>query len=378
MRLRILQLVNYMYPHIGGIEQIARDVSGVLKKSGVEQKIICFNDKSETVRDYVDGVEVIRCGCLAKVLSQSVSLVLPEVLSKAMKDFRPDIVIFHYPNPYVAAFLLLYENDPFKLYVFWHLDITKQKYARLFFRKQNLRLIERADKVVAATEIYLAHSDYADPIRGKKYILPYVVDPSKQIMGNVEKQKAEEIREEYRNKTLCFGFGRHVEYKGFRYLIEASEKLDDSFVIFIGGTGKLTEKLKKQAVKDRKVIFLGQLSDSVRRAYLHACDIFCFPSVTKNEAFGLALAEAMCIGKPAVTFHIPGSGVNYLNIDGKTGIECPNADSDAFAEAIKKLAEDPNLRRTYGEAAKERIEKYFSKELFEKGLLGLIDENGIC
>ena len=62
-----------------------------------------------------------------------------------------------------------------------------------------------------------------------------------------------------------------------------------------------------------------------------ACDVFCFPSVTKNEAFGIALAEGMYFGKPAVTFTIPGSGVNYVNLDGVTGIECKNADCKDYA-----------------------------------------------
>ena len=42
---------------------------------------------------------------------------------------------------------------------------------------------------------------------------------------------------------------------------------------------------------DDKVEFLGRITDSDRRSYLYACDIVCFPSVTRNEGFGLALAE---------------------------------------------------------------------------------------
>lgn len=49
--------------------------------------------------------------------------------------------------------------------------------------------------------------------------------------------------------------------------------------------------------------------------------MFAFPSVTKNEAFGVALAEAMYCYTPAVTFTIEGSGVNWVNLNGITGIE---------------------------------------------------------
>jgi rhamnosyl/mannosyltransferase len=88
---------------------------------------------------------------------------------------------------------------------------------------------------------------------------------------------------------------------------------------------------------------------------MYASDIICFPSVTRNEAFGLTLAEGMYYEKHAVTFTIPGSGVNYVNLDGVTGIECPNCDSKAYAVALKKLATNSKLRKKYGNAARESI-----------------------
>lgn len=58
------------------------------------------------------------------------------------------------------------------------------------------------------------------------------------------------------------------------------------------------------------------------KAYLSAMDIFCFPSITKNEAFGLALAEGMYYSKPAITFTIDGSGVNFVSLNGILELKC--------------------------------------------------------
>ena len=77
--------------------------------------------------------------------------------------------------------------------------------------------------------------------------------------------------------------------------------------------------------------------------------------------------------KPAVTFTIPGSGVNFVNLDGVTGIECPNSDSKAYAEALRKLSEDNLLREKYGQAARQRILDNFTIRRFEENVKKLVD-----
>ena len=135
--------------------------------------------------------------------------------------------------------------------------------------------------------------------------------------------------------------GRHTKYKGLRHLIEAEQYMRSDCVIVIGGKGPLTESLKALAKKrnSTRIHFIGRLSDDDLRCYLYAASIFAFPSVTKNEAFGVALAEAMYCYTPAVTFTIKGSGVNWVNLDGVTGIEVPQVGNQdkAYAEALDTL-----------------------------------------
>lgn len=380
---KVLQIVGQMYPYIGGIEQVARDIEISLSSSGVEQKIICFNSdasdgetvcrKGETVHDYVDGVEVIRCGIFAKIASQPMSLTFPKQLKKVMNEFRPDVVIFHYPNPFEAQFLLNYKKRDFKLIVYWHLDITKQKILGKIFYAQNLSLIKRADKIVGATEKHVGESAYTKYFGNKKYVLPYAINKERLEVSELEIEKSKEIREEYNEKILAFFIGRHVPYKGLKYLIEASKLLDDRFRFVIAGNGVLTEELREQAKGDKKIQFVGKISDSDWRSYLNACDIFCFPSITRNEGFGLALAEAMYFNKPAVTFSIKGSGVNYVSLNGVTGIECPNGDVKAYADALRKLADHPELREEYGKNGHDRVVKNFTFEQFENNIRALIN-----
>lgn len=143
--------------------------------------------------------------------------------------------------------------------------------------------------------------------------------------------------------------------------------------ILIAGSGELTESLKQKAQGDAKIEFIGKISDSEWRSYLYASDIFCFPSITRNEGFGLALAEGMYYGKPAVTFTIHGSGVNYVNQNGVTGIECPNCDSRAYAEALDELVSKKELREKYGAAAHQRVLDNFTFERFQENVINIVN-----
>lgn len=376
---RVLHISKYYYPFSGGTEQIARDAVLALKEvPGCEQLIFAFDHgtpkESKDSRDSVDGVDVIRCKCFAKVSSQSISTTYGKRLKEAIEEFKPDSVILHYPNPFATHYLLklLKKHPEIKLVTYWHLDIVKQKFLKLFFNGQNRKLIERSAKIIATSPNYVKGSPWLSSAPDKCVVVPNCIDENRLVIDDEVRQKAEELKAENEGKIVCLGVGRHVEYKGFKYLIEASKLLGDEFVIGITGKGPLTDELKAQAAGDDKFKFLGLVSDVELRARLMTCDIFCFPSITKNEAFGLALAEGMYFGHPAVTFTIEGSGVNYVSINGVTGIECPNGDSKAYAEALKTLANDPELRAKYGEAARARVIENFTFAMFKKNIIDLM------
>ena len=372
--MKILQISNYYFPFIGGIEQVTRDCSDALKGEH-EVKGFCFNHEKGDKIDEVDGVEIIRAGCFAKVASQSLSFSYGKLLKKTMREFAPDVVIFHYPNPFAAHFLLkrLKRLKNCKLIVWWHLDITKQKILGKLFKGQNKRLLRRADKVVATSPKYIEGSRFLQSVREKCVVIPCCVNDSRMHPGAGVLARAEELKKENEGKTVCLAMGRHVPYKGIEYLVRASKLLDENFLVWIGGRGPLTEELKALAADDKKVTFLGRVENDELVSRILACDIFCFPSITKNEAFGIALAEAMAYAKPAVTFTIEGSGVNYVSLDGLTGIEVENRNVAAYAEAIKKLASDAQLRKTYGENAKRRVEELFTNEKFTQNVNDLLE-----
>ncbi|MFE2069861.1 stealth conserved region 3 domain-containing protein [Streptomyces sp. NPDC059467] len=78
---------------------------------------------------------------------------------------------------------------------------------------------------------------------------------------------------------------------------------------------------------------------------------------SRNEAFGLVLAEAHAAGVPVVSYDSP-NGPREVVIDGHTGILVPPGDTDALASALLHLIEDAELRQRMGTAALASVNRF--------------------
>ena len=57
-----------------------------------------------------------------------------------------------------------------------------------------------------------------------------------------------------------------------------------------------------------KVHLLGHVRGADLPSHIEACDVFCMPSTVRAEAYGVAMVEAMIMGKPIVATDIAGLG----------------------------------------------------------------------
>ncbi|MFA6755260.1 MAG: glycosyltransferase [Bacilli bacterium] len=381
-KIKVLQISKRYPPYIGGIETTCCDISSFLESTNkYDVEVIAFNSTKKDVKEIIDGVTVYRVGVQKIVASQPLAKNYGKILKKILVDFNPDIIHFHYPDPYAANYVLKYLKKLHykgKFILHWHADIIKQKLLKQLFVKQNKDLLNRADIVIATSPSYLKDTDYLPYYKGNIEILPSCIGKERTILTEDIIKKSNEIKEEHKNKKICFFFGRHVEYKGLKYLIESNEYIDrDKVDIIIGGSGPLTDELKKQASKYNNIYFVGKLSEDDINSYLLACDIFTFPSITRNEAFGISLAEAMYFAKPTVTFTILGSGVNWVSINNETGLEAQNKNSKQYGEYIMKLVNDEELYNKLSKGAKERSEKLFSEKEFNENVISIYNKMNV-
>lgn len=144
--------------------------------------------------------------------------------------------------------------------------------------------------------------------------------------------------------TLIVSAGELIDRKNHEIIIRALESIKDLPIYYIiAGKGELYNYLSdliREFELSERVFLLGFRND-VFELY-HISDISAFPS--KIEGLGLSGIEAMAAGIPLVSSNVHGI-LDYV-IDGETGYAIKPNDAKGFAEAIRKLAEDPSLRES--------------------------------
>lgn len=172
--MRILHISKYYYPYIGGVENICKYIVDSTSKGNAA--VVCFNDGKRNSTDDVDGVKVYRVGAWITIARQALSLSYFTVLYRAIKEFRPDVIQFHWANPFPAFVLLTIIPKDVKLIVHWHMDIIKQAKIYPLIKPIETKLLKRADIIVVTSPQYRDKSKPLQPFVDKVRIVPNAMD----------------------------------------------------------------------------------------------------------------------------------------------------------------------------------------------------------
>jgi glycosyltransferase involved in cell wall biosynthesis len=160
--------------------------------------------------------------------------------------------------------------------------------------------------------------------------------------------------------------------KGLDIAIEALARADgrenQRLHLWVVGSGDipLYERFAESLGVASNVTFFGRRRDT--EVFYQAADVFLFP--TFYEAFPLVALEAAACGLPIVA--APINGIEELISDGAAGIACERLPA-AFADALSRLAVDPELRRTKREGALQ-VSQRFTWESHAETVNGLYRE----
>ncbi len=159
--------------------------------------------------------------------------------------------------------------------------------------------------------------------------------------------------------TIC----RLHKPRDFETLLTAFASLADenpSLHLLIVGDGPdrtQIEGLRERLGVASRVILAGQRRDIP--AILAASDIFTL-TTWGWEGLPFTILEAMAAARPVVATRA--GGIPEAVVEGETGFLVPRRDAAALAEALGRLAVDPDLRACLGAAGRHRAETLFSQQ----------------
>ena len=369
--MRVLHIGKFYPPDTGGVETATRQAVEAMAGRGITGGVLCFDGGGDydPATDARGPWPVRRAPVLAAVASQPLSPAYVRLVRTLAPRF--DLLHVHMPNP-LAALALFLARPRTPIVLHWHSDVIGKKAFRTLARPLETWLCRRAEAVIGPTAVHLESSDRAREIAAKGVVVPFCVDASMASPDKADPGAVAAIRERFGGRRIVFALGRLVPYKGFDVLIEASGLLPPDAVTVIGGGGPLlgefNARVAREGLSDR-VRLVGRIPDAELSNWFAACDVFCLPSVTRAEMFGIVQLEAMAFGKPVVSTAIPRSGVPRVNLDGQTGLVAPPGDVQALAGALSRLLGDRALAKRLGDGGRAAVAGPYSPPAVAQGLL---------
>jgi glycosyltransferase involved in cell wall biosynthesis len=127
---------------------------------------------------------------------------------------------------------------------------------------------------------------------------------------------------------------------------------------------EIKNKIEKFGLVDQ-FKFLGQVNDMA--SLLVASDIIVLPS--ESEGLPLSILEGMACGLPVVATNV--GGIPEVVIEGETGFLLNTDDIRGFAKRLEQLVESFELRKKFGEKARELILQKFNFDITSNNITEL-------
>lgn len=364
--MKVTHVYRYSYPPLhGGIEQHIHTLVHQLKEEA-EPEVLVSNTRPAHQVD--DGVPLRSVGAWGHLVGSPISPTLPYWMRRS----RPDLFHFHAPNPTgEMSYLMSCPGVP--SVVTYHMETARYARALRLYRPFLEAFLRRTSRIIVSTPQHITSSAILPAFRDKCRVIPFGIDVRRFAPTPAVQEHAAGLRARYGDRLLLF-IGKLRHYKGLDYLLHALVQVRGRLLIV--GEGEEKERLQTLAIElgvGERVVWLSHLEREQFIGTLHACDVFVLPSIYKTETFGIAQLEAQACGKPVVCTAL-GTGVEYVNLHGQTGLVVPPQDARALGEAINRLLDNREYREGLGSAARTRVHAEFTQERMSQSILNVYHE----
>jgi len=352
--MRILVTTQYFYPHLGGSQEVIRQLYSILVKNHKDTQVdlICYNTDNARKNEIVNGINVFRIACIQVLPGQ---FALPnywqlfKIICKLKKQNKYDIVNSHtrffdnsWWSPLVAKYLgaksvLTDHCASFPV----HSNIVVTNIAKYLDKLLIPFITKNYDKLITISH---ATKKYLEKIGSKKVDRIFINGVNASNFYKSSKKK---------NKLIVTFLGRMIAAKHPELIMEAAKHFSGQNIDFIfAGDGPVLSNLKSRVVKNSK--FLGNINHRKVISLLAKTDILVHPS-THHEGIPISLLEAQAAGVCVLATNV--GGVKEIIKDKITGLII-KPDSQDIIDKINYLIKNPKKRKLLSKNAQDFVRKY--------------------
>ncbi|MFW5870668.1 MAG: glycosyltransferase, partial [Candidatus Sumerlaeota bacterium] len=258
---------DYYPPVLGGIEKAMHWMVDQTRNDFVV-RVLAASRSRKFVDEDIDGVRVVRVGCMGRFLSAPAA---PGFL-KWLRRLDSDILHFHMPNPTGELAWLMTKPPRGRVVATYHSDIVRQRLTGMVYRPVQQRFLSHARLVMPTSQRYLETSSTLAPHRERCRVVPLGI-PLDELRRRSSEAEAyrREIEKKLNGRVGILFIGLLRYYKGLQFLIRAMQNIDpEKACVLIAGQVPDSREEEKQQLVDLtqelgltdRIAFLGALSDA--------------------------------------------------------------------------------------------------------------------
>jgi glycosyltransferase involved in cell wall biosynthesis len=366
----LLVSLNYYAPYVSGLTETAKVVAEGMAARGWKVCVVTArHDPGLPRRERMAGVDVVRTPVVAQIGKGTISPGLPATAIRLGR--RAKVVNLHSPMLEAGLIARGMGRTPVVVTYQCDVDLPPSLLNSVQVRAMDLSsrtALLRAATVVPSSEDYARHSRVWSSMAGRTQPIP---PPCQVREGGSPRFRS--------GAGQHVGFlGRIVEEKGLEYLVQgflAQARPEDR--LLIGGDhtkiagGSVIDRVRRSALGDPRVEFLGFLPDDALDDFYASLDVFALPSVNSLEAFGIVQVEAMMCGVPSLASDLPGVRTPVQNTE--FGAIVAPRDIPGIADALRRMRDVPPDRAEGARRSRELYGADRSIDAYHELLVELAD-----
>lgn len=263
------------------------------------------------------------------------------------------------------------------------LDITfarKKGFLAQTYKCINIPSLKKVDKLFMVGNHTIDEAEKIGIARDHCLFIPNGINCDELIVKSERADMEKVLGISLENKKVILRIGRFVKHKGIEWFIRnVMPKLPEEYILVAGGgivSAKAAgdksyfpecEKAVKELEFEKRVWLFGNMPEKDKLVFMNAADMYVSPNIKvpgSMEGFGITAIEGAACGRVVLAADL--EGLKDAIKDGQNGFLVEHENAKAWVGKINALLADDDMRKTFGEKARQYVLGHYTWEKIAK------------